>query len=248
MVFVLKSVNSSEHIGQDLIELRKRRGWDRKEASRQTRLTESFISALEEEQWEELGDLLYAERMVRMYVKFLGGNEQYFVQKYERCIGKERLKPRPQNERLIRPVRVQVKDLLVGSRLLAFGGFVLFVLLLGWYVFAQARQISSPPELEVMAPAEGIRVNEPHVLVEGQTVREATVLVNGRTATVESNGHFSLQLDIPRGTTLLVISARKRHGDEATVVRHVVYDRPLPPLLGPVSQPDAATTTEKTQP
>lgn len=225
MVFVLKSVNPSERIGFDLIELRKRHGWDRTEASRETRLMESFIAALEEERWEEIGDLRYAERMVRAYVRRLGGNEAYFLQKYERCIGKDRLRSTREDERLIRPVRVRIKDMLVPSRVIALAFFLLFVAGLGWYVYAEARKISSPPALTIVEPAEGIRASNPHVTIRGMTAPEATVIINGRTVSVGSDGVFSFLLDIPRGTTLIIISARKRHGEETIAVRHVVYDR-----------------------
>ncbi|HEU0051097.1 MAG TPA: helix-turn-helix domain-containing protein [Patescibacteria group bacterium] len=233
MSFVFKRVNSSDHIGPDLIELRERVGWDRKEASRQTRLTESFISALENESWDEIGDPWYAERMMRAYVKFLGGNENYFLQKFRHCLGEDRLKPAPKNQRLIRPIRVRLLDMAVGSRILAVAGFILFVGVLGAYVYREARQISAPPPISIDEPAEGIRLTEPKVTIKGKTVPEASVTINGQTAIVEPDGSFHFDLDVPRGTTMIIISAQKRHSQEAEAVRHVVYDRPLPPLLGP---------------
>ncbi|MBM3204369.1 hypothetical protein FJZ48_00060 [Candidatus Uhrbacteria bacterium] len=231
MPFVRKSINHTHHLGPDLIELRERVGWDRKEASRQTKLTESFIASLEAEQWSEIGDLAYAERMLRSYVKFFGGNEKYFIEKYHQGLQELSLK-REDNICVPRPAKVRFLDLTVGSRLIALIGFFVFVLVLGGYVYRETHGIFSAPPISIETPADGARLEQPLVQVLGKTSPESRVVVNGREAIVEPSGKFHLVLDIPRGTTMITVSARKRHSEEAVVTRHVVYDRQLPSLTG----------------
>lgn len=56
---------------------------------------------------------------------------------------------------------------------------------------------------------------------------EAHVLINGRTAPVDSNGHFALSVDVRRGTTPITVVARRRRGSETEITRNVVYDSAL---------------------
>jgi cytoskeletal protein RodZ len=234
MSFTLKSVNPSGRIGSDLVELRERAGWSRAQAAHATKIHESLIRSLEEEAWDQVADPIYTERILRSYVTFLGGNERYFVEKYRTCLEANRLKRSPE-ELLPRPRRIRRFDLTVGPRLLAVSGFLVFVLLLGGYVYVQARAISTPPPLEILEPADGLRLEEPMVTIRGTTLPESTVEVNGRQAIVQPDGTFSLRLDVPRGTTLVIVTSKKRHSREVTSARRVVYDRPLPEWMGSTS-------------
>lgn len=244
MAFTIKSVNPTGRIGADLEELRIRAGYSRSEASHATKIAESFLRALEEEDWGSIPDPVYSERILKSYVVFLGGNETYFLEKYRECLRGRHSARRPE-ELLPRPRQVNLSDLIVGSRLLTVAGFVAFVLLLGGYVFIQARAISTPPPLSVSSPEDGLRLEQPLVHVVGKTLAETSVTVNGRQAVVQPDGVFDLSMDVPRGTTMIVISARKRHGHEAVITRRVVYDRDLP-AFEVVTSTDISSTTSTT--
>lgn len=231
MGFVHKSVNPAARIGADLAELRTRAGYTRQQASAYSKIPEFMIRALEEEAWEEISDPVYAERIVRSYVRALGGNEAYFLHKYREHLT-ERKQKRTLQDVLPRPSRVRLRDLFVSSRYIALAGFLLFAVALGGYVYLQVRGISLAPPLVIETPQDGQRLDSPHVEVRGTTLPESAVTVNGVQAVVQPSGVFSITLDVPRGTTLIYISSRKRHGRSATEVRRVVFERPLPDLEG----------------
>ncbi|MDO8617616.1 MAG: helix-turn-helix domain-containing protein [Candidatus Uhrbacteria bacterium] len=226
-MFTHKSINPSSHVGHDLRELRERSGWSREAVARETKIHESSIRALEEERWNEILDPVYAERLVRAYVKFLGGKEKYFVQKYRACLREHQLGSHS-SERSPRKRHIRALDLAVLSRFVAIGGFLLFALILGGYVYFQVRTIRVPPPLFVETPIDGARLDEPIVRVQGKTSPEATVVVNDRQAIVQTDGTFLIDIDIPRGTVIITISAKRRHGQAATISRRVIFDRPLP--------------------
>jgi len=234
MAFLSKTLNATTHLGADLRDLRERAGWSVAQLSHHTKITESFLRALEEEHWEEISDPIYTERILRSLVATLGGQENYFLFKYRACLG-ERRGERKTEELLPRQKKVRRLDLTVGSRVLAVIGFVVFVLLLGGYVFWQVRAISSPPPLTIDEPAEGAQMSEPRVRVAGHTASEAAVTINGKIAVVQADGSFVMWLDIPRGATTISVSAKKRHGSDSTATRRVVYDQPLPILYEAVT-------------
>lgn len=246
MGFVHKSVNPAARIGADLTELRTRAGYTREQAAAYTKIPSFLIRALEDEAWEEIPDAIYAERIVRSYVHALGGNEAYFIHKYREHLA-ERHEKRTLQDVLPRPSRVRLRDLFVSSRYIALAGFLLFAIALGGYVYVQVHGISSAPPLTIDTPQDGQRLDSPHVEVRGTTLPESSVTVNGVQAVVQSNGVFVLTLDVPRGTTLIYISSRKRHGKAANDVRRVVFERPLPDLEG-VQRLIASSTASSTVP
>lgn len=227
MSFVQKSVNTTGRLGADLIEWRERAGFNRDQAATATKIHSSIIRLWEEERWSDIDDVVYAERMLRAYVKFLGGSVPYTVQKFHSGISASRFERRPE-DMLPRTRKIHLTDFLVGYKLIVAGGFLLVTLALGGYVFYQVRRISTPPILRLLEPADGSRLDEPSVRIHGQTDPDASVDVNGRQAFVSESGEFKLDLDIPRGLTLVIVRAKKRHGHKVTEARRVIYERTLP--------------------
>lgn len=227
MAFIQKSVNPTGRIGRDLIELRERAGWTRVAVADQTKIAESLICAWEHERWEEVGDAIYGERILRAYVEFLGGSAPYFLGKYRESLDATRFE-RLKEDMLPRVRKIRLIDFLAGYKTFTIIGFLCFAFGLAGYVYYQVSNISSPPVLEIEAPLDGASLDGPTVYVQGHTLPESTVTVNARQALVEPDGRFSFALDVPRGTTVLFIAAKKRHGKETVVTRRVIYDRPLP--------------------
>lgn len=228
-MFVHKSVNPSLYLGMDLQELRRRAGWSRQAMAQATKIHESLIRALEEEQWDEISDPISTERILRGYVNFLGGKERYFLQKYRACLREHNLEREP-HQFLPWIRRIRARDLTVLSRLVTIGGFILFALFLGGYVYFQVRAMNVPPPLSLEEPLDGSRLERPLVHVYGKTLPESTVLINDQQVAVQADGTFRAEIDVPRGTTVLTISAKRRHGRASILTRRVIYDRPLPVL------------------
>ena len=224
MAFVLKRVNGTGKLGPDLVELRERAHLSLEQAAHVAKLTPSFLRALENEEWGDLPDPIYAEKLLKSYVSFFGVNESYYLHKFREGLNAREIERNPADF-LPRPVRLGATALVVTPRIIAAIGFLCFVFLLGGYVYVQARSMSLPPELSVLTPIDGHRVDDPHVVVQGQTLAGSIVSVNGVEATVRPDGIFSYELNVPRGTTLIRIISRRRHGAESVEVRRVIYDR-----------------------
>jgi transcriptional regulator with XRE-family HTH domain len=222
MSFVQKQLTGGAEFGHDLRELRELRGLSLDELSRITKIHSSVISALEEERFQDLADPVYAERLVRALVATLEGRPAYFIKKYRERLEDAGLATEPQTPR----PSPKPLDFFVLSRAVAFIGFLLLVGLAAAYVFWQGRALQDAPSLVVSTPVDGAIVDRPDIDVQGTTDPTATVLINGRPAVVDRDGHFSASFDIPRGATTLVIEARRRFGSSATVVRRVTYERP----------------------
>lgn len=229
MAFVAKRLNSPGRLGPDLIELRERVGLTLEEAARKTKLAPSLVKAFEQEEWSGLPDPVYAERLLKSYVSYFGANEAYYLHKFHEGLEAREI-VRDRAALLPRPMRIGAFELAVTPRILAAAGSLCFTLLLGGYVFSQARAMSVAPPLRIDAPTDGERVDDPLVVVRGRTAPGSSVTVNGASAVVGADGIFEYPLNVPRGTTVIRIVARRRHGNESVEARRVIYDRPLPTL------------------
>ena len=96
---------------------------------------------------------------------------------------------------------------------------------LGGYVVYQARTITNAPSLVVSTPEDGLKVNQPEVVIKGKTDPGALVMVNGAASAVSPSGDFEQTIRIPQGTTMFVITAKRRRGAETVEVRRVMYER-----------------------
>ncbi len=232
MGFIVKRVHGAGSIGEDLRDLRVRAGWSVGQVAHALKFTESFLRALEEERWETMPDPISTERMLKSYVTFFGGNVSYFLDKYRECL-RDRKMDRRSEDHLPRPSRVRFFELTVGPRWIAAAVFIVFLCVLGTYVFWQARAISVKPFLLIERPVEGQRLDNPHVSVRGRTMAEASVTVNGERAVVQPGGTFVAELDVARGVTAIAVRARKRYGAEVVQIRHVIYERGITASMTP---------------
>jgi cytoskeletal protein RodZ len=244
MTFLHKRLGKGDGLlGADLRDLRESRDVSLAQAADDTRIRVTVLEALEEDRTEDLGDPAFAERHLLTYVRYLGGHEPYFLARYRqriRALNAER----KIDDLLPRTRRVRALDLFVGPQLLAIGGVILLGTVLGGYVLWQAHLVRISPPLTITNPEEGQVLDRPTIIVQGTTVSEANVSINGRTAPVDDDGAFSLALDVRRGTTAITIIASRRRGGETTVTRNVIYSSAL--LDGTVPEATTSTTAATT--
>jgi transcriptional regulator with XRE-family HTH domain len=242
MAFVQKRVtDGSGGFGEALRELRELRGYTRDDVSRATSIHLSTLTAFEEERLEELIDPVYAERHVKTVVTLLEGRPSYFLEKYRALLTSRSL--HRDDTTILPPKRVRSRDLFVGSRLVAFFGFLAFLIVVAGYVIWQTVLLGSSPMLEVVAPLDGAKLEGPRVHIEGHTDAGASVTANGASAVVDQSGTFRLDLDIPRGLTTLTIEARRRFGSPSIVHRLVIYERENVPIERPIETVTTSTSS-----
>jgi len=225
MAFIAKKIHDGGTLAEDLRELRESARMSIQEASHFTKVTPGTIQAWEAGDWKRFGgELAYMERMLLAYVALFHGRVPFFQKKFQEERAKILDQPTPTAHiQALRPF--SWKDALLGWRVRVALGVMALSLSLGGYFVAQARGLSEAPILVITAPHEGARMDVPTVRVEGKTSPEAQVYVNERLATMQEDGSFFTELDIPRGPTELVIRAKKRHSRESIERVRIVFDR-----------------------
>lgn len=65
-------INTFETIGKTLRAIREERGWDLDRVSRKTYIRASYLEAIEEERYADIGDAVFVKGFIRNYANVLG--------------------------------------------------------------------------------------------------------------------------------------------------------------------------------
>lgn len=224
MAFIMKRIHASGSLKDDLRELRETRGLSVEDAAQVTKVLPSIIRAWERGEWLTCSaDKAYIERMVLAYAGYFGGRRSFFEKKLREEL--EELKTEPVRAKILAMRPFQGFDVKWSARARVVAMLVVFVSGLGFYMVAQAKAIADPPTLEILSPKNGTKLDQPIVRVEGKTQPETSIFVNERQVSIREDGTFFADLDIPRGTTEILVRAKKRHSREAQALVRVVYER-----------------------
>jgi transcriptional regulator with XRE-family HTH domain len=247
MTFLHKSIGGSEaQFGSDLKDLRELHGISFEQACRETKIDASILRLLEEDRILEFDDPIFAKRHLMVYIRYLGGYEPYFSGRFDAQV-KEIASSRTTKDLLPRERSVHFWDLFVAPQFLAFLGIVLLAGIVMTYVVWQAHAVNTSPLLELASPNDGIHLETARVLVEGKTMSEATLTVNGQNVAVDEQGNFSSEFDVHRGTNVIRIVAKRRRGSETILERRVVFDRVIPEQYATSSTLGGASASSTTE-
>lgn len=216
-IFCPKKLAIALPVSETFKRARAEQGLDLDTLACRTRLPKKYLIAIEEGHFEELPkSKAFKIAYVKEYAEALGLDAAPIGHQFEKetkLDDNEPALPKP----FIKIWPVNSITLLVRNLALILLA-VIFVGYLGW----QVNGILQPPKLEVYNPVEGYVTAEPTTLVQGNTEKEAWLLINGQETTPNDAGHFEIPVDLLNGVNTITVSAIKRHGKTTTVVRHIV--------------------------
>ncbi|TAL49711.1 hypothetical protein EPN81_04965 [Patescibacteria group bacterium] len=218
MAFVIRKFDYRESLGGKLKTIRTAAGLTLCEMSAKTKIRKTFLQAFEAGQFAKLPDPVYARNFLKVYVRALGGDVEYFMQQFEAECGTCDF---TNNARLPR-ARVHTLQFLVASRFVKIFALSLVGIAIVGYLGIQMRAIISPPELMVFAPTDGILTQEALISVTGQAQEGARVKVNGIDVLLSQDGTFEVDVALERGLNVIAIESTKRYSKPATEYRRVV--------------------------
>ncbi len=231
---------------------RERKGVDLVRAERDTKIRVRYLSALERGDYRDLPGAVYTKGFLRNYAIYLGLDPEDVLRQWRRERGEQTapeaviVPPRPL-EAPKRPLHFSPSVVIAG--LLTFVVVAFFV-----YLGSQLLRYSRPPDLTVTNPATAVlTVDEDATTyrLAGKTSPGSIVTVTaaGRaelTATAQTSGEWSVQVDLRRGDNRFQITARNPEtGKEAETPREVVIQVPFLAAQAPalnISQPVDGTT------
>lgn len=203
-----------------LQEARITKGLTPQDVERVIKIREKYIVAIEADNFSSLPSPSYAKGFVRNYAEFLGlptDAMMAFFRRQMTDVSKASLLPRGVSESL-GASRIH----LTPGRFVAFLVSVLLIIFF-LYLGNQYFRIGKAPPLIVSSPTNQEIVSSSRVVVEGQSDRDATVMINGISTIVRDDGRFYEQVAVEPGVNKITVTATSRFGKTTIVAREVGY-------------------------
>lgn len=221
MTFVIRKLQEEQTLGQQLRALRRMANLTLTEMEERTKIQKSYLQAFEENDFDHLPEPLYVRNFLKTYVRALGGDETYFVERFDiergTCdyVGSARLPRR----------RARAIQFLVASRFIKYSILGVFAIALVTYLGLQLRAITAPPQIVVTEPSDGFMTGEATISVTGLAKGATDVRINGETVLLDQEGKFELDVALERGLNVITIEGAKRYSRPATIYRRVMLDQ-----------------------
>lgn len=221
MGFVVRKIEQAgASFGNKLKALRHDRGLNVTQLSEATHVHENVIRAFEADAFNALPEPIYARNFLRSLVRYLNGDERYFLQCFEDAHGTCDLV----DPLLLPRQKVRRARFLVTPRIFRFAALGIAASLVLVYLGVEVHRILIPPTIEIAAPTDGLTTNSAIVTVTGRVFEQAEVEVNGEKILLNKDGSFAADVDLDRGLNLITVSAKKRYSQTSSVYRRVVLE------------------------
>lgn len=222
MSFMIRQLKPETTIGEELALARRRLAISLREASEKTKIQRRYLTAIEENRWQDLPEPIYTRNFLRGYAAFLGENPTYLLSRFEKERGCCDLLAPSQTPRQ----RVRKGRFLVTPRLFKLGILSLLFLGVVGYLGFQVRDILEPPGMMITSPDDGSTTDSAVILVSGTIREEASITVNGDGVLPSADGTFTTTVILERGQNVITIEGKKRYSRPAVTHRTVVFDPP----------------------
>ncbi len=228
--FRTKKVNSIKTAGECLKQRREGLGISIKDVSNKLKIRMDYLENLENGNYDNLPPAVYVRGFIRSYASLLGINPEGIVNVYNREMtirSKVKRIPTTANQE----IKFTKKDYaIITPKFVAIFFSLLFLSIVGYYLWHQISSFSSTPYLFVSYPPTDKVVNSPYIVVEGKTEASATLKINGENVFVDQNGHFREKITLRTGRNVLIIEALNRFNRISRKEINVIYEKKLEPV------------------
>lgn len=178
-----------------------------------TKIKSSFINLIERESWDDLPPFPTVLGFVKSLAGALKINEKLAVATLKRDYPPKKLR--------IVPKKDVTSKVLWGPKMTFILGIIICLVIFFGYLTIQYLNFIGPPKLTVESPRQNQVVNTGSITVFGNTDSDVLVLVNNQPVLVDSDGKFSVDLEVSQNTKEIQIIAKSRSGKETSVRRTI---------------------------
>jgi cytoskeletal protein RodZ len=190
------------------------------DAARESGINYKYAQAIEAGKFGELPKGLYQKKYIKEYAAFLGIDCSDCI-----CDIDQAGISKPENSKLFVRKTINYKVFIV-PRILKNALILCIIVVCFGYLFDRFENVITPPELQVDNPAENTITENHSIKIDGNTESETQVMINGNQVLSDNVGNFSQIVNLRSGLNTIIITAKKKFGNEKTIVKQVlVKDR-----------------------
>jgi len=204
--------------GEILKKERTKKNLSLSEISKQIKIKEKYLQALEDNNWNFFESRVYIEGLIKTYSRFLELNYKnilpFFYRDYD---GSETISFKKKiPDKYFTPQIKKIFQTLI---------FVLIFIFTG-YFFYQLKIFLTPPKLILLSPKTDIFYNENLIKVIGKTEKETSIVIFGEKIYPNQEGIFEYNFPLTKGENQLVIELTGANGKK-TVFKKIFYKKSI---------------------
>lgn len=216
-----------ETLGDFLRKTRQSKGWELKDVERRINISESYLQALEENNYHQLPSPIYTRGFLERYVDFLGLDRGPIIERYRQenrfFEAKEKSLRQKGLKQKFQPgfYGFLKKKKMMSFDLEKFGIFIIVVALLIYFIWTISQSIL-PPKIIILSPPDNFETSEKNIQIKGRVGSQAIVKINDQPVSKFENGIFEETLNLPAGLNEIKISAKKKNSSETIIWRRII--------------------------
>lgn len=212
-----KITSGNTIVGRELRAARLKKNLKIEEAAGQLSISIKYVKAIESGRFEILPAGLYQKKLIREYAGFLGIDIEPMLG--EICQNGS-FQNNPEQKIFYR------KTIKNGSLILPqiFRNLAVLCVVTVCFVYLlnKFENIFKPPTLEIAYPTENLITDDHSIDIKGWTEAETQIMINGNQVLSDAGGNFNKTVNLRSGINTITIKARKKFGNEVTVVKQVL--------------------------
>ncbi len=217
--FTRKKIEDTNRVCFRLKEAREVAGFSIEQMSEKTKLSKTYIRALEKCEFQNLPNgTVYQKNFIKRYLSVLNIPSTSYIQQflieegYEQHTQEQQTHPhKPKSIFAFHALPAMMKYLSIAFVLITVLGY------LGW----QVNRILEPPALTLISPEDGHITSDEQITIRGLSDPETDITINGKGVSYTKQGQFEQALDLVEGVNTIVVEATKKHGQKTTETRYV---------------------------
>lgn len=219
LLFHRKNITDAS-VGEILQERRQQKRVSLEEAAAATKISVKYLAALENGDYRNLPDGIYARNFLREYCYYLKLDCQYLLELFE---AETNLIKVEENDQPVFSRQLPKRQYFFSLPKVARNIILLITIILGFvFLGLKIEQAVAPSRLTIDFPPENYVTGESKITLTGQTEHEARLSINSQEVLSDETGKFSQEVNLKEGLNVITVRAKKKYGREAAVVRQVL--------------------------
>lgn len=224
--FKTKKVIESVTVGECFRAKREELGVTLHDLGVKLKIKPEYLESIENSDYDNLPPEVYVKGFIRGYAEFVGFDVSKMVNMFKREVAvKDNIEKIPKETSSKK--KYDANYPIVTPKIVTVFLTAIVLIVVGYYLWHQISSFSSKPYLLVKSPSENSIIEDPEIVVEGETEKEVSIEINGQNVYVNADGNFKETISLQPGRNRITIEAKNRFEKSTREDIDVVYQKKL---------------------
>jgi len=216
--FLPKKIVYTESLGDKLRQARRYKNLKIEDIAKKINIRVEYLSALEDNHFDDLPAGLYGKNFIRKYASVLGLNSKDILKDWDEQIFSNSPN-NPFSRKILARHKFIIFPKIIRNLLIVCAISICFL-----YLIIYFKKITLAPKLIITQPATNLSIKSNNIIVSGQTEPETEVKINGEIVLNNRDGYFSQEINLKKGINNLTIKAKKKYSRNQIITRQILVE------------------------